>query len=204
MKVKKKDSNTEKAILEAAEQVFMDKGYALAKTTDIAKIAGVNHAMLHYYFRSKANLFNIVFEQKAQLLADSFVVILDQDLPFLDRLKLSIERHFDLLAAHPKLPLFIFNEIMASEEKREMVQRIMLPKVKQIVTKMQQAIDQEAAKGIISPANSMDVILNIVSQNVFTFIASQFILNINDKNESEEFLKHRKDVIVRLILKGLM
>ena len=57
----KEDVNTEQAIMEAAEKEFLDKGYTLTKTTEIARIAGVNHAMLHYYFRTKDNLFEKVF-----------------------------------------------------------------------------------------------------------------------------------------------
>ena len=60
----KEDKNTEQAILKAAEEEFLKKGYALSKTTDIAKQAGVTHAMLHYYFRTKENLFEKVFSQK--------------------------------------------------------------------------------------------------------------------------------------------
>ena len=62
--VMSKKDNTEQAILQTAETEFLDKGFALAKTTEIAKQAGVTHAMLHYYYRTKEKLFERVFQEK--------------------------------------------------------------------------------------------------------------------------------------------
>ena len=61
-------NSTEKAILQAAEKEFLTKGLASSKTTEIAKAAGVTHAMLHYYFRTKDNLFEQVFQEKVKVL----------------------------------------------------------------------------------------------------------------------------------------
>jgi AcrR family transcriptional regulator len=58
----KRERNVEQEIIEAARKVFIAKGYGLAKMRDIAAEAKINIAMLHYYFRSKENLFNIIFE----------------------------------------------------------------------------------------------------------------------------------------------
>ena len=66
--MKEETSNTEQSILKAAEKEFLKKGFSGSKTTEIAKEAGVTHAMLHYYFRTKENLFNKVFEEKAKQL----------------------------------------------------------------------------------------------------------------------------------------
>ena len=71
--MKEETSNTEQSILKAAEKEFLKKGFSGSKTTEIAKEAGVTHAMLHYYFRTKENLFNKVFEEKAKQLADTFL-----------------------------------------------------------------------------------------------------------------------------------
>ena len=69
------DRTREAAILKAAEEEFLTKGYAGARTTEIAKVAGVSHTMLHYYFRTKENLFNCVYEQKVKLLSESISVL---------------------------------------------------------------------------------------------------------------------------------
>ena len=109
--MKEETSNTEQSILKAAEKEFLKKGFSGSKTTEIAKEAGVTHAMLHYYFRTKENLFNKVFEEKARQLADTFLSRVDESLPFLEKIKCFIEAHFDLLTANPELPLFIYREI---------------------------------------------------------------------------------------------
>ena len=76
--MKEDTSNTEQSILKAAEKEFLKKGFSGSKTTEIAKEAGVTHAMLHYYFRTKENLFNKVFEEKARQLADTFLSRVDE------------------------------------------------------------------------------------------------------------------------------
>ena len=82
-----KKDNTEQAILQAAETEFLDKGFALAKTTEIAKQAGVTHAMLHYYYRTKEKLFERVFQEKVDLMAHSLVATLDDGKPFLKQME---------------------------------------------------------------------------------------------------------------------
>lgn len=63
--VMSKKDNTEQAILQAAETEFLDKGFALAKTTEIAKQAGVTHAMLHYYYRTKEKTVRAGFSRES-------------------------------------------------------------------------------------------------------------------------------------------
>ncbi|MFR7464925.1 MAG: TetR/AcrR family transcriptional regulator [Phocaeicola vulgatus] len=70
--------------------------------------AGVTHAMLHYYFRTKENLFNKVFEEKARQLADTFLSRVDESLPFLEKIKCFIEAHPDLLTANTLNYLYLY------------------------------------------------------------------------------------------------
>lgn len=82
-----KEITTEQLILEAAEAEFLDKGYGKARTTEIARRAGVNHSMLHYYFRTKENLFEVVFQKKAQSMSEVMILTFKQNLPFLEKIK---------------------------------------------------------------------------------------------------------------------
>ena len=125
--MKEETSNTEQSILKAAEKEFLKKGFSGSKTTEIAKEAGVTHAMLHYYFRTKENLFNKVFEEKARQLADTFLSRVDESLPFLEKIKCFIEAHFDLLTANPELPLFIYREILTNECGKEICRKTLFP-----------------------------------------------------------------------------
>ena len=60
-----KEITTEELILNAAMKVFTRKGFAAARTEDIAREAGINRALLHYYFRDKQTMFNLIFERAA-------------------------------------------------------------------------------------------------------------------------------------------
>src|SRR6478672_10679750 len=73
------DSDTERRILDAAHVVFLRRGTAGARTQEIAKEAGVNSALLHYYFRSKARLAEAVFQRAAGQLLPAIVRILSSD-----------------------------------------------------------------------------------------------------------------------------
>ena len=199
--MKIKDTNTEHAILQAAEEIFLEKGYAASRTTAIAQLAGVNHAMLHYYFRSKENLFNKVFDDKVQLLASSFLLILQQEFPFLDKIKLIIEAHFDFLVSNPKIPSFILTEITTNSERKKMVEKIFSHKASAIIAQLTAEMSDEIKRDSITKTNAMDLILNIVSLNVFSIVASQ--LFFKTKRGIKNFLMQRKKNNVAIILKSL-
>lgn len=195
--------NSEQAILEAAEKEFIEKGYAASKTTEIARRAGVTHAMLHYYFRTKENLFNKVFWEKARLVAGSFGMILDEDLPFEEKIIKSIGVHFDFLAANPQLPYFIISEIFADPQRKEAWRQIFLPIIRETVEKFAIAIGKEVEKGNIRPVDPVELIISIVSLNIFVFLARPLVETITDELENKEmaeFLENRKKENIMLIL----
>lgn len=197
---------TEQNILAAAEEVFLSKGYAAAKTTEIAKLAGVNHAMLHYYFRTKESLFNKVFEEKIKLFSTSFFSVFDQDLPFKEKIRLAVTKHYDFLLENPRLPMFIIGEMLTSEERKEQVKKVLLPKLTHISTNMQKAIDEEVSKGNMAPALAVDIVLNVISLNIFSVVFTQVIIDKETYlgiNSIEEILEHRRENNIELILKGL-
>ena len=112
--------NKEQAILEAAEREFIAKGFAGARTTSIAEAAGVTHAMLHYYFRTKEQLFERILDEKMRLMGESVLAAFGQPgLPLAERLRDGIERHFDFIMANPDMPRFIVNEVFSRPERYE-------------------------------------------------------------------------------------
>ena len=201
----KEETNTEQAILIAAEKEFIEKGYALSKTTEIAKAAGVTHAMLHYYFRTKDNLFEKVFQEKAKLIAGSFAEIVDDNLPFTEKIAKAIETHFNFIAENSKLPFFLLNEIITNETRKETCKNIFLPIISQTLEKITRELDEEVKKGTICQIDPIDLLLSIVSLNVFTFLAHPVIDLIvkGDKNTLHTFLELRKKENVKTILARL-
>lgn len=200
-----KETDSEKLILEAAEAEFIEKGYGKSRTTEIAKRAGVNHAMLHYYFRTKENLFEVVFKKKAKLMSEVLLFSFTMDLPFLEKIKKGIEDHFDLLAKNPGLPNFIFNEIAHDDRLRTLFVNVIKEKANAIRDSLKQEIDNEVEKGTIRYIDAYDLLFSIVSLNIFVFIGKPLVLGILELDEDQflRFLEHRKQVNVEIILKRL-
>jgi len=200
-----KDTNTEQAILDAAMIEFLDKGYARTKTTEIAKRAGVNHAMLHYYFRTKENLFNVVFQQKLQLLASSFTSTFNQDMPFFDQIKEAVENHFDFIDENPKLLFFIYSEVINNDERKLLLIKSLLPRVSTLLSKLKESIAEEIKKGTIEPIEPIELIMNIVSLNIVTFLAMPIlgVLEDNTSFEIKNILRKRKENNVKFVINGL-
>lgn len=200
-----KETNNEQLILEVAEREFLEKGFNNAKTTEIAKKAGVTHAMLHYYFRTKENLFDVIFHKKSEVIANTLIVSFNNDLPFLDRIKKGIEEHFDFIASNPLLPNFIFNEILNNEERKKRFVDIIKPKAFHVVETLKVEVDKEIKAGRIRNIEPYDLILNIISMNAFIFIASPALKGVLDLNKKqyELFLQRRKAMNVDLILSQL-
>lgn len=203
--MKEKDLNTEQRILEAAEKMFIEKGFAATKTTEIAREAGINHAMLHYYFRTKENLFDIVFRNKVKLLVSSFLSVARQEISFQEIISQAVENHFEFLKNNPKLALFIINEINGSEKNGMIWQDITTPVFSNVIEYIQQMIDEEAGKGTIRHIEAIDFISMFVSLNAFPFIAQPFVKHIiSDSDEVfDTFLERRKNENIRLILLAL-
>ena len=201
-----KTGNKEQLILEIAEKLFIEKGYTGVKTTEIADEAGVNHALLHYYFRTKDNLFNQIFEQKAAQLLECFSITFDSDSDFFEKLEKGIETHFDLLSRTPKLPLFILREIVTDKERKAFILKNLLPVGKEMYKKFNVIVREEIQKGVIRPVKTIDLLLNIISLNVFAFVATQIFFDTETEEEQEnlhKFLEERKKSNINLIINSL-
>jgi AcrR family transcriptional regulator len=198
--------NTEQMILEAAEAEFLKVGYSGAKTVSIAKRAGISHSMLHYYFRSKENLFQMIFRQKIQTLSQMFESISDH-LTFEEAIRLFIEKQFDFVAQNPRLPRFILNEITAKRDNLNLVIEVVRPKIELIFSRMGKLLNKEIAKGGIRPISFRDFIMNIISLNISTFIILPVLENIlpagMDEKTKESYLNERRESNVQFILNAL-
>lgn len=195
--------DTEAMILQAAEREFLEKGYSGAKTTAIAQAAGVTHAMLHYYFRTKEKLFEkIVADKMDKLKRVMFGVIGNPDLPLRERLKQGVEQHFDFIAENPHLPRFIFNELHEHPERIDQVKNSIASIAAKAITTLQNEIDRKAASGECRPVDARMLMLDIASLNLFPFVAAPLISSSFGKlfEGRDEFLEMRKKENVRTVL----
>lgn len=196
------DSTTEEKIKTAARKVFTKKGYSAARTRDIADEAGINLALLNYYFRSKEKLFDIVMMENLQkfLLALSGS-LRDEKSSLNEKVALIAANYIDMLKANPDLPLFVLSEIRANPEKLASnmgVKTILLESAffNQLM---------EATKGKIHP---LHLLINIMSMTIFPFIASPLLQNVGSLKQSDfdNMMEERKKMIpiwFDSIVKGL-
>lgn len=202
----KVNNTSEQAIISAAEKEFLEKGFAAAKTTNIAAKAGVTHAMLHYYFRTKENIFNKIYEQKVEMLAKSVMTaFFNLQLPTIERIKKGIESHFDFLAANPSLPRFVINEIITNPERLQKLKTTIHLALKEVLQRIQDDLDAAAERGEIRHVNAIDLILDAVSLNVFLFImypiATEILLPIY--GSEKKMLEARKAENIQTLLNRL-
>lgn len=195
------EENKEKAILAAAEQEFLEKGFDGARTVSIAERAGVTHAMLHYYYRTKEQLFQKIMDEKMQVFSSSVINALgDAGKPLLERLESGIRNHFDFLAANPALPSFIVREI----GKRDIgVVEIIKEKALPILVQTQKDLDGLADEGKIVRIDAINLLLDIVSQNVFPFIVHPIAKDVWGQEKTDEVMSRIKEENVTIIMKRL-
>lgn len=199
-------NDVEAKILESAEKEFLDKGYAGARTTSIAAAAGVTHAMLHYYFRTKDKLFEKVISRKLEDIKEILLFMIDDsNEPFEERLRTMVEGHYDLVAKNPKLPHFIINEMYSDPERLEMFTRGISAIASTAIGNLQQQLDSEAEKGNCRPIKALNLLFDIISLNIFSFLAYPLAEKIMPSvgMSTSDFLKQRKEENVMTILRKI-
>lgn len=199
------ENTFEQAILEAAEKLFLEKGFAMTSTTEIAKEAGCNQALVHYYFRTKGKLFDSVFEKKARLFFSAFLQIDESGLPFEERLKRKIETHFDMLKDNPQLPFLIINELVTNPKRLKLLKDNLHGLPQAVFNKLEAELQLEIEKGNIRPISVFDLAISMVSLNAFMFLAKPVFQTLTNLTEEEfdQFIEHRKQENVRMILNSL-
>lgn len=169
---KQQDHTTEEKILAAAEREFLLKGYAGARTTAIAEAAGVTHAMLHYYFRTKDKLFERIIQSKIGMLRDIMLASIgDPDIPLFDKIETAIRNHLDFIAANPDLPRFMIGEVFCQPERMHIILDLLEQHVPGVVRSLQLQVDDYASRGLCRRVDAGMLILDIVSLNIFPFMA---------------------------------
>ena len=108
---KEKDKSTEEKILDAARKVFVQKGLDGARMQDIADEAGINKALLHYYFRTKDKLFEMIFMETVGKIFPRFEMILLSDMDFFEKIRQIVSSYIEVIIHNPYLPLFVLNEM---------------------------------------------------------------------------------------------
>ena len=191
--------NSEERIKVAACKVFHQKGYAGTRTRDIAEEAGINHAMVNYYFRSKEKLFGIVMLETMTFFFKGVSAILNNENTSLEeKIEQVVANYIDLLLEEPKLPTFMFNEVRTNPEPF-VANTPILQALEHSVLARQYA--EAVTQGRITEPNLMHTVLNVISLVIFPFIAQPIFtaLSRTDKEAYKALMLQRKTLIPQWI-----
>ena len=196
------DSSTEEKIKAAARKVFTKKGFAAARTRDIAEEAGINLALLNYYFRSKEKLFDMVMmENLQQFLLGLKSALHNEQSSLTEKVSVIAEEYINMLKANPDLPLFVLTEIRMNPDKLADTMKVKTLLLESVFFKQL----MQATKGKIHP---MHLLINIMGLTIFPFVAGPLLQNVGSM-QTEDFYKlmdERKKLIPTWfdsIIKGL-
>jgi AcrR family transcriptional regulator len=202
-----RNQNLEKRILWVAERLFLEKGFSGTSTTEIAKNVGCNQTLIHYYFRTKEKLFWDVFAPKMEQVVEYLDAPLDESLNFLDRISNIIDFYFGILELDERLAPFIVNELIMHPGRWDMFRDRFLRNESRssAFDRFDGMVKEEVAKGTIVPVEAIDLLLNIMSLTISTFIVAPkgFVKDECDSNSRKEYLLRRKENIRDLIINGI-
>ena len=200
-----KKTSLEEQILQTAEELFLEKGVDATSTTDIAKKVGCNQALVHYYFRTKENLFMQIFAKKSTMVFECLK--LSEGADFQTALNDFIDAYFELLMNNRRLPFFIINELIMRDDRRQYFRKKVIesPKYIEHYGLWNTLLQKEIAAGRIRPIELSDLTLHVVSLLVFTFISLPLYSDFFEKDETgiNTYLNHRKEAIKEVIFKGI-
>jgi TetR/AcrR family transcriptional regulator len=197
---------TEERILNAAMKVFTQKGYAAARTEDIAREAGINRALLHYYYRDKQTMFNLIFESRfKEFFRGLFIIFDSSNISLFDKIKRMVEHEINTLTKHPDLARFIITEIAQNPERLlEHGQKVGInPRL--LIESFEKLINDEVNKGMINPISGKHLIINIMSLCIYPFVAKSVIQTMMQVDETEfnAMMEQRKQEVSEFIINSI-
>lgn len=197
------DKLTEEKIFEAATDVFVDKGMDGARMQDIASHAGINKALLHYYFRTKDQLFNAVFEMIARKILKKFAPVFDENLSLEAKIRFFFKEHITFLQENPKLPAFILNEVNRNPVRiKKLLNNVDFDC---LWSKLFEQHKGELQKYNISKVAMPQIMISIAAMSVFPFAARGILEGIFGKIglDFDEFIEERKEFAAEFVIKAI-
>lgn len=205
--------NTEEKIIKAATEIFVQKGRHGAKMQEIADKAGINKAMLHYYFRSKEKLYAHIFEKVFVKNFGELHGLFSPEIPFFEALKNFTDQYIDKIDKNPNIPLFIIRELgEGAETAINILQNALRRGEFQLPEAFKESFIKAAANNEIRSVDPLQFIVSVIGMCVYFFIAEPIFSNVflhvykmeNDSAfDREAFIKERKEAIFDLIYNGI-
>jgi len=192
---------TEEKILEAAKKVFHQKGYDGARMQEIADEAGINKALVHYYYRNKDNLFQAVFEDAFTRLLFKVNEIFYSTGSILQKTESFLGYYMDCLQKNSFLPMFILNSLYNRPDQL----KVILGKLALTPHNLLALIKQQLKEEYNLDIDPMHVYINLLSMVIFPIVARPLIQQIFrlSQKEMELFFEERKKEVPLFIISAL-
>lgn len=197
-----KDLNTEQKILLAAKKVFVEKGLEGARMQEIADEAGINKALLHYYFRSKDKLFEGVFRDAFFRLLPTVLSVLKEEIPLFDKIRLFTEQYIDIFNENRYIPGFVLHEL--SRNPQRIVTLITSTGIQPEF--FMEQVHEEVERGTIRPIDPRELVVNMLAMCIFPFVAAPILQNIiflKDRGAFDAFIEERKRTVPEFIINSI-
>lgn len=202
---KEAEGLTQQKIFRAATEVFEEKGFAAARMQEIADRAGINKALLHYYFRSKDQLFRAVFQVLLKKMFEKIFSIFREDISFKEKIRRFYDQHIDFLMKNPDLPIFLLNEMSRNPELAAGLKE-MLP-----YDQLREMIYVRHAKELkgygIKEADMPQLMITIMSLSVFPFAARDMLTmlmpQMGDNRKFNSWMNKRKEFAADFVITAL-
>ncbi|MCU7549799.1 TetR/AcrR family transcriptional regulator [Chitinophagaceae bacterium LB-8] len=195
-----KDCKTEQHIKETARRIFLKEGKMLATTQEIADAAGVNRTLLHYYFRSRDMLFNVVFTEALTKLRERLHEVIGSQLGFRQKVEKLLDVFFEDLTELPYLETFITLQLNQEPHKYEEM-FVHLPGGKERIRNFLKEIHHEMEKGTIPVMKPINYMMNIFALIAYPYVAKPVFKNMFDLSDTayNKLLLDRKEMILSLL-----
>ena len=199
--------DTESKILDAAKDVFQQKGMTGARMQEIADKAGINKALLHYYYRTKEKLFEKVFNIAFSLFVPKISEIIKYDKPVFEKIEFFVDSYMDLISKHPYIPGFVINELNRNPKILvNIIEDNVHIKRDKLLDKFEKQLQDEAEKGVVRPISVQNLMANVIGLCIFPIVARpifQGLLFDNNTKEYDAFLKQRKKFVKDFIINSI-
>jgi len=204
------DGDTERQILDAAHRVFLRSGTAGARTQEIAAEAGVNSALLHYYFRTKERLAAAVFHRAASELFPVVAGVLASDAPLEEKARKVIAVELERLSRTPYLPAYVISELAYHPDRFQQLLAALTggrPGAvgQAVLSKIQGQIRAEVRAGRMRPISAEQFLVNLLSLCIFPFAAQPMLAALLglDGERFSRFIHDRKRELPEFFMKAL-
>jgi TetR/AcrR family transcriptional regulator len=197
------DKQTEERIFEAATLVFEEKGMDGARMQDIANRAGINKALLHYYFRTKDRLFDAVFQKVAGRMFQKFAPVFEKNLTLEEKIRFFFKQHITFMQENPRLPAFVLNEINRNPARiKKLLKNV---DFKKFWSLLEEQHKEELNKYNITFESVPQIMTTIAAISVFPFAARGILEGIfeNLGVDFDKYIEERKEFAADFVISAL-